>query len=530
MWSDRQLTFTDYLLIVWRRRWLLLLPFVTISIGTFLYSRTLPAIYRASTTVLVEAPKVPESYVQSTVPSRVSDRLRTITQQIKSRTRLEQVARELGLLSDSLEGKALDDYLTKMTESIEVTVQGSGNDIFSVSYEGEDPRTAMLVANKLVALFVDANVKMREQYAEDTTEFLESERQRVSAILQSQENAVIEYKQRHMGELPSQQDANQRALDRLQTQLQSIVTTLESVRNRKSLILRLLAQQGSETALHTTGAARPSGDFLEREQQLAQRRQALQVLQGTFSDKYPDIIRLKEEIVGLEAQIAAPAQDARSQMPERVEPVGMLSKSMYRQQEEIEQIAQEEDKLRQQQANIQEQIAAYEKKVDNAIRREQEMLVLTRDYESIRKNYDSLSARLMQAEIAENLEKRQKAEQFRVLDPARIPTEPWKPKRFKLLLTGMGLGLAVGGAAVVLATYLDQAFYAPEHLEQVTALPVLATIPFLRSTVEDHKQRLRRRCFYAACMFIPPVTIVAVHFFWMKIDVLFARTLQLLSS
>ena len=115
MWSDRQLGLADYWLIVWRHRWLLILPFVTICIGTVLYSRTLPDIYRASTSVLVEAPKVPETYVQSTVTTRVQDRLRTITQQIKSRTRLEQIVRELQLLSDPLKDRALDDYMTKMT-------------------------------------------------------------------------------------------------------------------------------------------------------------------------------------------------------------------------------------------------------------------------------------------------------------------------------------------------------------------------------------------------------------------------------
>src|SRR5882724_2375523 len=118
MWSDRQLTFTDYWLIVWRHRWLLILPFVTVCIATVVYNRTLPDIYRASTSVLVEAPKVPETYVQSTVATRVQERLRTITQQIMSRTRLEQVARELQLISNSLDGKALANYLTKMSDSI----------------------------------------------------------------------------------------------------------------------------------------------------------------------------------------------------------------------------------------------------------------------------------------------------------------------------------------------------------------------------------------------------------------------------
>jgi polysaccharide chain length determinant protein (PEP-CTERM system associated) len=528
MWSDRQLTFTDYWLIAWRHRWLLILPFVTICIGTVLYNRALPDIYRASTSVLVEAPKVPESYIHSTVPTGVQDRLRTITQQIKSRTRLEQVARELQLISPSLEGKVLDDYMTKMSKSIEVTVQGSGNDIFIVFYEGQDPHTVMLVANKLASLFIDANLKMREQYAEGTTEFLESELQGIRNLLQTQEKTLAEYKQRYMGELPSDQSTNQRTLDRLQTQLQSIVLTLESVRTRKSLILRQLSQQESEAAFSTIGAARPSREPSGLEQQLAQHRLTLATLQRIYVDKYPDIIRLKQEIAELEAQIAG--QDSGSRTTESVQPVDMALKSARRQQQqEIEQIDQEEIKLRQQQANIQEQIAAYEKKIANASLREQESLVLSRDYESTRKSYDSLLGRRQQAQIAENLEKRQKSEQFRVLDEARIPTKPWKPKRPMILLAGMGLGLAVGVGAVVVAAYLDRAFHDPEDLEQCTALPVLATVPFLMTTVEQRKQRLQRRFFYATCMLIPSVTIVAVHFLWMKLDVLFTRTLTLLN-
>jgi polysaccharide chain length determinant protein (PEP-CTERM system associated) len=528
MLSDRQLTIADYWMIVRRHRWLLILPFVTVSLGTALYSLTLPDIYRASSSVLVEAPKVPESYVQSTVSMRVQDRVRTVTQQIKSRTRLEQVARELGLLRNSFEGKARDDYLTKMSNHIEVTVQGAGNDIFIVSYEEKDPRTVMLVANKLVSLFIDDNLKMREQYAEGTTDFLEGELQRVEKLLQAQEKTVAEYKQRSMGELPAQQDANQRTLDRLQMQLQSVATTLESARTRKSFILRQLSTQDSEVALSPTGPTRPSGESSSIAQQLEQRRLVLATLQRIYTDTYPDIIRLKQEIAELEAHLAA--QGPRSQTVESVPPVARPSRTISRQQQqELEQIDLEEGKLRQQQANIQEQIVAYERKVANAAQREQELLVLTRDYDSTRKNYDSLLARRQQAQIAENLEKRQKSEQFRVLDEARIPTKPWKPQRFKILLAGMGLGLAVGVSAVFLAVYLDQSFYDLEDLEQFTNLPVLATIPLLITTVDQRKQRLRRRCFWAACLLIPPVTMMSVHFLWMRLDALFARTVTLMN-
>jgi len=160
------------------------------------------------------------------------------------------------------------------------------------------------VANKLVSLFINDNLKMREQYAEGTTEFLESELQRVRLLLQTQEKTVTEYKQRYMGELPAQQDANQRTLDRLQMQLQSIVTTLESVRTRKSLVLRQLSQQESEAALSPPGATHPSGEPSGLAQQLVQRRLALATLQRVYVDKYPDIIRLQQEIAELEAHIA----------------------------------------------------------------------------------------------------------------------------------------------------------------------------------------------------------------------------------
>jgi uncharacterized protein involved in exopolysaccharide biosynthesis len=176
--------------------------------------------------------------------------------------------------------------MTKMSESIEVTVEGSGNDIFIVSYEGQDPRTVMLVANKLVSLFIDDNLKMREQYAAGTTEFLEIELQRVGNLLQAQEKTIAEYKQRYTGELPAQQDANQRTLDRLQMQLQSIVTTLESVRTRKSLTLRQLAPQESEAAPSTAGTTRPGGEPSGLEQQLAQRRLTLDTA-VIYADKYP---------------------------------------------------------------------------------------------------------------------------------------------------------------------------------------------------------------------------------------------------
>jgi polysaccharide biosynthesis transport protein len=340
---------------------------------------------------------------------------------------------------------------------------------------------------------------------------------------------ITTYKQRHMGELPEQQEANQRALDRLQLQLQSHREALDNAQNRKSLLLRQLSTQepeGIPEASAEPEAVNPTEQQLI--QQIIQRRQALQEMRRLHTDKYPDIPQLQRHLAELEAQLAAyrAGQPTPKRRNQALKPVtNALRKRM---QEEILQTELDITKLQRQQLNVQEHIALYEKKVTHAAQREQELTVLTRDYESTRKNYESLLARQMQAKMAENLERRQKAEQFRVLDPARVPSKPWEPQRAFILLMGLGLGIAVGGGGVFLAEYLDQSFRDPEDLENFTALPVLATIPFLTTQGEQPQERRKQKFLYAACMLLPVVTLTAVHIFGFKLDLLLVRTLQLL--
>ena len=520
----RQHTVNDYWLIVRRRKWLLVLPCIAIFAGVALWAFSLPDIYRASTLILVEAQKVPDSYVQATVPSSVKDRLRTITQQIRSRTRLEQVIGELSLLDDRRDEQALERYIEKMQHAIEVQVKGS--DSFTVSYQGQDPHTVMLVANKLASLFIEENLKVREQYAIGTTQFLAEQLRRVRGQLEKQEKEITEFKQSYMGELPGQQEANLRALDRLQRQLQTNLEAVESTRNTKRLLRHQLAILPTDDfsdlffGLDSLHAA-SSGPASSLEQQLAQRREALAQLQQHFTDQYPDVQRLKREVADLEARLAAersepPAAESVLPDPTTVEPVEttMTASDGLRGeiQTEIEQIDLQIQKHLREQKGIRKQIAIYEQMVANSAQREQELMVLTRDYESTRQNYTSLLHRQMRAREAENLEKRQKAERFKVLDPASAPIKPWGPDRFKLLMMGLVLGLGLGCGAVFLTEYLDRSFRAPEDLKQLTGLPVLAAVPLVITAVDEHQQRRKHRFLYAAYVGVPVAVLVAAHF------------------
>jgi polysaccharide chain length determinant protein (PEP-CTERM system associated) len=381
----------------------------------------------------------------------------------------------------------------------------------------------MQVANKLASLFIEENLKVREQHAIGTTQFFADELQRVRTVLETQEKAVTEFKHQYLGELPGQQEANQRALDRLQLQVQAAQEAIESAGTRRGLLMQQLSMLPTESPPQTNTEiiANPLG------QQLVQRQEALAEMQGTFTDDYPDVSRLKQEIARLQAQMTT---ETRSHTPTVIQtrPVDNASAGLrWRIQEELQQIELQIQRLQREQANSRTHIAEYEQKIANSAQREQALMVLTRDYESTRQDYASLLERQMRAKLAENLEKRQKAEQFKVLDPARSPTRPWKPDRLKLFMMGLVLGLGVGGGAVFLAEYQDRSFRNSAELKQYTALPVLATIPLMMTVSEQHVRRRKKLLLYSTCVLVP-AAVSAVHVYWIKLDVLLAHILQYL--
>lgn len=130
----------------------------------------------------------------------------------------------------------------------------------------------------------------------------------------------------------------------------------------------------------------------------------------------------------------------------------------------------ESDKLR-------AQIGQYRDRIEGATQREQEMASMLQEYNNTRAVYDTLIRKNEEAQQAENLERRQKGEQFRVIDPARVPEKPVQPDIPKALLIGLVAGLGCGLGGIVLREQLDRSFRDPEDAEATLGLKVLANIP-----------------------------------------------------
>ena len=199
--------------IYYQRKPHIIIPFVLFTPLFFTIGLFLPKTYRSTTTILVEPQKVPKDYVKPTVTIDVKDRLRTITQQVMSPSRLRKVLYKVGLVSDMFDRNLINRLTSTMQKNIKVDV--GGKESFKITFVGKNPVMVMKITNQITSLFIDENLKLSEQQAQSTTEFLSSELYNVARQLKEQEEKRRIFKQKHMGELPNQLETNLRTLDLL---------------------------------------------------------------------------------------------------------------------------------------------------------------------------------------------------------------------------------------------------------------------------------------------------------------------------
>ncbi len=471
-----------YLNILLRRKWIVIFSAVPILVGALLYCLITPKVFQTTTSIIVVAQRVPEAYVRSTVTGDTSHRIRAIMQQITSRTNLEKVIQEFNLYVDERAELPMEKVVAMMRDKIDVNIPRSRQiNSFTLAYEGKDPVLIAEVLNYLANMFIEENLKLREKQAMNTANFLNAELDKIYQKLSARENALKQYKMEHMGELPEQLASNNAMLERLQTEYETLQENLRRAEDRKLLLSRQI-QVGIDEA--QVGAGEPSGPTT-----LSALKNRLKALRARYTDKHPDIVELKERIAQMEkAQQEQMAQAGDAGKNAQTDSRSILDSEVAFQLKSIET---EIRNMKKDSAEIRKQIAMYKQRIENTPKREQELLDLTRDYNNLRKTYDSLMSRKIQAEEAAALERRQQGEQFRVIDPARVPEVPIKPAVKKILLMALVLSLGVGAGAAIGIEFLTQRFYDPDDLENAFGIPVIAFVPLLLTQKEKFRVRLR---------------------------------------
>lgn len=509
----------DHLRIAWRRKWIILVPFVVISTATFVVVKRLPNLYRSETTILVVPQRVPDSYVRSTVTATIDDRLRSISEQILSRGRLERIIQDYNLYPELRRKASLEDVVERMRRDITVEPVKGGT-TFIIAYKSGDRMVARWVTQTLASMFIEANLRDRVTLADGTSQFLESQLEDARQRLIAHEKKLAEYREQYAGELPSQLDTNVRAQQNAEARVQAIGESINRDRDRKLLQERLLADAQAVESSASAPVSAPVQRELSVADQLEAARATLAELQVRLKPEHPDVVRAKRAVVQLEEKVGRetarrPLSEPR---PVPTTPVAGAQRGKVRElQLEIQSLDHQIAEKEAEQQRLKDVVAAYQRRIAAVPTHESEMTELMRDYETLQKTYTSLLERKEDSKTAADLERRQIGEQFKILDPAREPEKPISPKRPQLYAMGTIAGLALGLGLVVLLEYRDTTLKTEDDVVQTLMLPVLALIPMMAAPHEKRGLRKRRVLVISCAMTI--VLVLSAFAAW-KLDVM----------
>ena len=438
-----------------RRRWWLIAP-AALGLGAgLLGGQLLPPVYRASTLIMAEQQRLPNDYVKATVTTSLQDRLKSIEQQVVSRENLLELIDAMKLypqLRESPPEAAVE------RARRDITIQMLGQTTFRIYYRGAAATLVADTANRIAEQFIRDTLAARERQARTTSSFLETELDAMRLRLEEQEDRIAQFKQAHLGQLPEQREAIFRSIEQLQAKLRINFDSADKL-ELKGLILR-----GNPEAAATEAPP-------DAPRRLALLRQELADLRARYTDLHPDVIRTQAAIERVEDEIAAA-------------PAALVAPAPATAQTELEALREQQRLLGVERQRILAAIAANPARLENIPRVEQELLILTRDYENIESSYRSLLSKGIDARLAENLEKRRQDEQFTVLERAVPPAAAYFPNPFLFAAAGLLLGGGVGAGLALLREQADQTYAGADELRRdFPAVPLLATVPLLGSDV-----------------------------------------------
>ncbi|WP_348266538.1 GNVR domain-containing protein [Edaphobacter paludis] len=379
----------------------------------------LPNVYRATTTILVDPQKIPEKYVTSTVTTDPNERMNTLTQQVLSASHLQEIIDKDNLYPELRRTKSQEEILDYMRDKTKIEIKQSpepeqGLGSFSIAYEDQDRTMVALVTNQLASSFIDWSLKARQQQALGTTQFLSSELQKAKEGLEAQESQLESFRMKHSGATPDELNGNLQALSRLQASTQSNMDAISRLDQERIL----LTHAGSADP-----QAIPSSDRQRALQEKLRLENERWTLKRQFTDTYPDVIAVNQELKAINAKLATmpgPSQGSADNYDENTQVrLSLIDKDMQRHKQQL--------------ADLERQIQVYQSKVDSVPVLETQLAELTRNYEASRQNYQSLLDKTFSAGMSEELERKQQAERFTVLDPAKTPEKPVRPKRLPIM-------------------------------------------------------------------------------------------------
>jgi len=559
----------DYLSILKRNKNKMLLIGLIAFFLTVIVAVKWPASYKSTATILIEQQEIPQDLVRSTVTSYADQRIQVISQRVMSSVNLKKIIKKFGLYPKELKTLPISVVLEEMREYIQLEMVSadvvdpiSGRPTqatiaFTLSFESKSAKKAQKVANELVNLYLNENLKRRSEIATEATSFLALEAKKLGQLMSGLEKKLAVFKEENEGSLPELQSLNMNLMDRTEQQLMETNRQLSAANDRIRYLEAELSQiepnmtvfsetgqriYGSRDRLKTLEAEVVSlkakyavnhpdvikmekeiraleqevggVDKLEIAKQLKGKQAELALLSDRYSADHPDVKALKQQLANLiealeRPSVAKKSHDARPDNPAYIQLLAQLNSAKA-----------EHSTMLTLKNKLLVKLEKYEKGLLKAPQVERQYLEITREYDNTMVKFHEVKAKQMEADMAQAMEKDRKAERFSLIEPPMFPDEPSSPNRTAIVFLGfiLSIGLAVGFAFVKEA--LNSSIYGSKALMVATGEHPLVVIPFI-DNAEDIADRQKRKVKIIASLGIGIiVAVVLFNFLIMPLDVL----------
>jgi len=455
---------------------------VAIAVGVV--ASRLPNVFRCEAVILVEPQKVPASYVQSVAVSGWGERISTIYQEVTSPARLKRIIDGMGLYPDLRKQEGEQEAVAVMRRAItveQVSVMGSQAAAFRISYKGSNPAQTAQVTNQIAAMFIEENLKAREEQSYGTADFLDSELQKTTQLLQEKGNELADLRARYSQDLPESGQFHVQAAEALRQQLQTAEQQITQDQRQK-VDLQLIAASTAPTVDVDLYAGNSPN---ESEPEALQTK--LNALRSRYGPDHPDVRKLQAQ---LDQANAIQATQAETPAPKTVKPA---ARKRYNPviETQLEQLDQDIEKQKNLVTQLQAQINFHISKIQGVPAFEQKIGTIQRDYEALQGRYRSLEDKKMAAQTATDMESREKSERFVVLDSAQVPEKPYSPNRPLVVVGGILLGMLVGFGVAVARELVDDSVRNEREAERILGTSVLTSVPEILNARQMWQSTLR---------------------------------------
>ena len=566
--------------ILYRRKWWLTLPAIGVIITAALVALLLPNVFKSTAVILIQSQQIPSDLVPSTVTSYADQRIQTITQEVKSRSKILSLVEKYDLLPENRKKLATEDLVDRIRKRIsiepinaQINKEGRGNVqltiAFTLSYEDKLPKKAQLVATEIASYYMEKNLESRSRDARGTSEFLQAQLKQVKEEIDGLETRLARYREAHLEDLPEYTSLNMQKVEKLNADLSNVNMQIRSLEEQRSSVRNSLAAQDPFSAASggrvlspeerlqqaqmeraelvskysekhpVTQAKNREIELLEKQvketgelprvqDRLKELETKLADLNSRYSDLYPEvrsttreIEKVKEEIEALQARAGQP-NPASAEGASNPAYVAMKS-DLDRTEISIASLKAEKTRLEQLSKVLYDKLHAMPQV---AIEYNQ----LNTDYQNAKVHYNETQQKLLAAQVSQGMEEGKLGETFQIVEPAFLPEEPFKPNRLAILLIGVVLGIGMSVGLASLREYSDKRVHDMKGLEQCSGMPVFSVIPRIVTREELTRSRKRKIVITAGAVCGIALALVAFHFLVMDLYVLHAKVMRLLRS